>query len=246
MPDESRASTSGDVDLMADDVTGTWRSLRLAGPARLRLTSDAILVDAPQGASLRVPLGELGGVRLHPGSLSLHGGEGSVSLKAKGRLDTLLQALVARACPVPELARSHRRLGSQRGGAVELQAKFLAPFMQVRRDLQAERDLDRRVTSLKAAVLRERLNGVLDGIASEAHPSSAPDRRGLRAELDEVAAPLFEAIDGVERAAREFSVMAEEQRFDGWRAWIDRVAVLFSRADLAWHEVSALVSGARR
>lgn len=246
MPDESRAPGAGDIDLMADDVSGTWRALRLAGPARACLTSDALMVDSPQGASARVALVDVSGAVSRPGALTLHGEAGTLTITAKVRLDALARALVDRACPIPELARGHRRLGSPRGGALEAQAKFLAPFMQVRRDLQAERDLERRVTSLKAGVLRERLNEVLTGMASEAYPTSAPDRRGLRAELDEAMAPISAAIDRVDQAARAFIAMDESKRFDGWRAWITRVAELYSLADRAWLEVSSLVPGGRR
>jgi hypothetical protein len=247
MPDEGTQSPDAEVEFMVTTVSGTWGTDRLSGPARVRLTSDAILVDASHGASLRLALAELTGGGWRTGTLTIHGAAGSVSMETTSRLDTAWAALVARSCPIPEFARSHRHLGSKRGGAIAAQSRFLAPLLQMRRELQAETDLDRRVQALSAGLLRDRLQDVLGKLAAEAHPSSAPDRRGLLAELNEAMAPLFGRIDEMEAAARGYAAATEEERFDAWREWVATVMAVYVSADLGWSAAAGLLpAGAGR
>ena len=242
MPDERTPQPAdADIEFMVTAVSGAWGPLRLAGPARVRLTSDAISIDAPQGASMRATLAELTGAGWRTGSLTLHGAAGSVSMETTSRLDVAWAALVARACPIPEFARSHRHLGSRRGGSLEAQSRFLAPLIQARRDLQAEPDLDRRVQAIPAGLLRDRLREVLSKLAAEACPSNAPDQRGLLAELNEAMAPLFERIDEMESAARRYAAAGEPERFEAWRAWLATVTAVYASADRGWSAASALL-----
>jgi hypothetical protein len=241
MADETLQPADADVEFQVANLTGSWGTLRFSGPARVCLTSEAILADAPHGASLHVPLAELTGAAWRTGTLTIHGAGGSVSMETTSRLDTAWTALVARACPIPEFARSHRRLGSRRGGALGAQARFLAPLLQARRDLQAEPDLERRVASLSAGLLRDRLRQVLVALAADAYPGSAPDRRGLLAELTEAMSALFDRIDVMESAAGRFMAAADAARFDAWREWVSAVSAVYRSADLGWIDASGVL-----
>jgi hypothetical protein len=154
--------------------------------------------------------------------------------------------LVAHACPLPELARSHRLLGSRRGGNVDLQVKFLAPLLQARKRLEGESDLDARVATFDARALRERVSAALQGLAKDAYPTSAPDRRALEAELEEAMASLFSGIDSMESKARAFRDAPEAVRFMAWRDWVSAVSNVFAVADSGWARASRLLPSAAK
>jgi hypothetical protein len=150
-------------------------------------------------------------------------------------------SLVALACPLPELARGHRLLGSTRGGHVALQSKFLAPFVQARKRLEEEADLDARVATLDARALRDRIAATVQTFASDAHPSSQPDRRALEAELEEALATLFSGITAMDSAAAHFRKAPENVRFTAWRDWVSAVSRVFAMADNSWASAARLL-----
>lgn len=234
-------AVKGDFEVMVSASSGDWGGLRFSGPARLSLTSDAVLIDAVQGASLRLPYGDLSGAGWRTGALTLHGAEGSVRLESASGLDEAWVALVTRACPLPELARGHRSLGSRKGGPAAAQARFLAPLLQARRAMEGQPDLEVRVAAFDGRVLRERIEAALQAIAREAWPSSDPDRRALEAELEEAVSGLFRALAGLEAAARHFRAAAEPVRFMAWRDWVGSAAAVFARADADWAAASRLL-----
>ena len=227
MPDE-------DVEFDVASIRAEWGTIRLSGRGRLRLTTEAVLVDAAEGASLVVPYVEVRGGAWRAAQLEIHGEPGSVTLEASRGLQYAWVSLVSFACPLPELARGHRLLGSKRGGHVDLQAKFLAPFVQARRRLEEEADLDARVLTLDARALRERLYAAVQGFAKDAHPSSQPDRRALEAELEEALASLFDGISAMDSAAGHFRNAPEAVRFMVWREWMSAVSNVFALADSSW------------
>ena len=146
-----------DLVLTVRSVTGQWGPLQFSGPGQLRLTSDAMVLDAPRGASLRAKFAAITGAAWRTGALVVHGVDGRVVMETEAGLETAWVALVSRACPLPEFTRGYRRLGSRRGGTPETQARFLGPLLQARRQLEEEADLDRRVAVLEAKALRARL-----------------------------------------------------------------------------------------
>ena len=229
--------------------TSNWRSppsawsgatIRLTGPGRLRLTIDEALVDA-EGRYLAVPYAELHGGSWRTGEITLFGLPGNMVLASDRGLEHAWATMVERSCPLPELARSHRLLGSRRGGAVDRQAKFLAPLLQARRRLEEEADLDARVATLDAKALRERIDAALRTLASEAFPSSNPDRRGLEAELEEAMASLFSGMDSMERAAKHFRSAPDQTRFTAWRDWVTAVTRVYALADTSWASTAKLL-----
>lgn len=234
MPDE-------DVEFDIASVRAEWGTVRLNGRGRLRLTSVAVLLDATEGGSLALPYAEVRGGAWRSAQMDIHGEPGSVTLEADRGLQHAWVSLVSFACPLPELARGHRLLGSSRGGHVDLQAKFLAPFVQARKRLEEEADLDARVATLDARALRERVYAALQGFAKDAHPSSQPDRRALEAELEEALGSLFDGISAMESVAGHFRKAPEAIRFMAWRDWMSAVSNVFALADSSWASASRLL-----
>ncbi|HEY5545331.1 MAG TPA: hypothetical protein VIK50_04705 [Gemmatimonadaceae bacterium] len=232
-----------DIELDVTSVLVEWGTLRFTGRGQLRLTSEALLVEVAAGGVLSAPYAELRGGGWRTGSLTVHGAAGTAVLESARGLEHAWVSLVEHACPLPELTRGHRLLGSRRGGPVDLQARFLAPFLQARRRLEEEADLDARVTTLDAKALRERLDVTLKTIARDAYPSSHPDRRGLEAELEEVMAPFFHGLEEMESAARHFRSAPESIRFMAWRAWVSSALNVFSLADSGWAGAARLLPG---
>ncbi len=231
----------GNVTAEGRITTGVWGPTRLTGPARITLTSDSVQVEALPENSMTVPLTELTGVSWRTGTLSLHGLSGRIILESHEGLESLFVSLVSRSCPLPEFTRSFRRLGSIRGGHLAAQDRLLAPLLQARRQLESEGDLVRRVELLDARQLRVRFGDALDAIAAEASNGSAPERRGLRAELEEMLEPLFRALQRLEDTAERFRAADDSVRFSAWRTWVDAASEVFLCADRGWAGVARLL-----
>lgn len=237
MPDE-------DLELDVSRMLVEWGTIRLTGPGQLRLTSEALLVEeAATGGTLLARYEEIRGGGWRTGSLTVHGAAGTAVFESSRGLEHAWVSLVERAVPLPEMARGHRLLGSRRGGPADVQARFLAPFLQARRRLEEAGDLEARVATLDARALRERLESTLKIIARDSYPSSHPDRRGLEAELEEAMAPFFRGLEEMEAAARHFRSAPESIRFMAWRAWASSALNVFALADRGWATAARLLPG---
>jgi hypothetical protein len=235
-----------DIELPVARVAMAWGSATISGPAQLRLTSDALIIEAGAHEPWQARYADLRGGGWRTGAIIVHGEPGSVTIEGSGGLDQAWASLVARTCPLPELTRAHRLLGSRRGGAVDQQARFLAPLLQARKRLEEVADLDTRVSGLDARALRERLEAALVGIATDAYPASDPDRRALEAELEEAMTALYESLDLMQQAAKDFRNAPEPVRFVAWRHWVASVARVFALADLGWASAARLLPGQAR
>ena len=230
-----------DLDIDASNVRVEWGNVRLAGPGVLRLTSEELLVNATGGGMLRARYEELRGGGWRTGSLTIHGEAGSAVVESARGLELAWVQLMERACPLPELARSHRLLGSRRGGSADAQAKFLAPLLQARKRVEEAKDLEARIAAIEARALRERVGLALQTIAKDTFPSSNPDRRGLEAELDEAMASFFAGLIALDSAAAHFRSAPEAVRFLAWRDWVLAVSNAFALADSGWAGAARLL-----
>lgn len=235
MPDQ-------DLEFDVTAVRVEWGDLRFSGPGRLRLTSEEASVEAG-GESLVMSYRALRGGGWRQREITLHGEPGTVVLESHRGLEQAWASLVELACPLPELARAHRLLGSTRGGHVELQPKLLAPLLQARKRLETETDLDARVTTFDARALRERLVAALQSLAKDSYPASQPDQRALEAELEEAMDSLFVGLDAVESSAGLFRSAPEAVRFIAWRDWVATVSNVFTLADTGWASAARLIPG---
>jgi hypothetical protein len=223
-----------DLEIGVSSALVQWGTVRLAGPGQLRLTSDAIVIEPATGETWQARYAELRGGGWRTGAIVVHGAEGSAAFEGKAGLDQAWALLVARTCPLPELTRAHRLLGSPRGGAIDQQARFLAPLLQARKRLEEVSDLDTRVAALDARALSERMLGALQSIAKDVYATSDPDRRAMEAELEEAMSPLFAGLDAMQLAAQRFRNAPESVRFAAWRDWVFSVSRVFALADNGW------------
>lgn len=230
-----------DFDITASNVRVEWGNLRLDGPGVLRLTSEELLLEVAQGGSLRVRYDDLRGGGWRTGVLTVHGDAGKAAIESNQGLDLAWVQLVERACPLPELVRSHRLLGSRRGGSADAQVKFLAPLLAARKRVEGAPDLEARVALLEGRLLRERVVAALQTIATDAYPSSPPDRRGLEAELDEAMVPFYRGLDKLDAAAKHFRDAPEPIRFLAWHQWISALLSAFALADSGWASAARLL-----
>lgn len=229
-----------DLTAALTSVEGTWNDLSLSGPGRARLTSAALIVETESGV-IEVAWSDIGGGSWRTGTLTVHGPGGTARLHSSEGLDQVWVTLVARVCPLPELARGHRVLGSRRGGRVDLQAALLTPLLQARRRLEDEKDIDARVMSMDARALRERLDAAVRAIAQDVHPASPPDRRGLEAELEEAMSRLHGDLEAMAASAERFREAPEQARFSTWRQWVSAVQRVYAEADACWASAARLL-----
>ena len=231
-----------DLEVEATSILVEWGPIRLIGPGRLRLTSDLLQLEAT-GGEWAVEYSALHGGTWRTGTLTVHGEQGRVIVDSKQGLELVWVQLLERACPVPELARDHRLLGSRRGGSVGAQARFLGPLLEARKRLEKEPDLESRIAALDAMQLRNRVVASLHAIARDAFPASHPDRRALEAELEEVMSGFFRELDHVHAAAMTFRNAPESIRFNAWRDWVARVLNAYALADGAWATATRFLPG---
>lgn len=219
-----------------------WGPVRLIGPGRVRLTSEALELAAT-GGTWQASYAELRGGGWRTGSLIVHGDLGRAVVESREGLELVWVQLLERACPLPELVRDHRLLGSRRGGSVAAQTRFLGPLLDARKRIEKEPDLESRIAALDAKQLRDRVNAVMLAIARDSFPASHPDRRALEAELEESMAVFFRELDSVDAAAAHFRNSPEAIRFSAWRDWIERVVHAYALADSAWASASRFLPG---
>ena len=230
-----------DLEFDASNLLVEWGNFRLIGPGVIRLTSEELVLGANVGGALRTRYEDLQGGGWRTGMLTIHGQEGKAVIESARGLDHAWVQLIERTCPLPELARTHRLLGSRRGGSADAQAKLLAPLLQARKRVEEARDLEARIEALPARALRERVSNALENIARDVYPASHPDRRGLEAELGEALMPFFAGLDALESAAQHFRSAPEASRFVAWRGWVVAVSNAFTLADSGWASAARLL-----
>lgn len=229
-----------DLEVDATSVLVDWGPVRLIGPGRLRLTSERIVLEAT-GGTWQASYDELQGAGWRTGSLTVHGDMGRAAVESKQGLELVWVQLLERACPLPELARDHRLLGSRRGGSVAAQARFLSPLLDARKRIEKQPDLESRIAALDAGQLRDRVNTALQAIAADTFPASHPDRRALEAEFEEAMSAFFSQLESVDAAAAHFRGAPEAIRFSAWRDWVNRVVDAYALADGAWATASRFI-----
>jgi hypothetical protein len=234
-----------DLELAVASTLVQWGPARLAGPAQLRLTSEAIVIEPATGEAWQARYAELRGGGWRTGAIVVHGDAGSAAVESRSGLDEIWASLVARTCPLPELTRTHRLLGSRRGGSIDHQVKFLAPLLQARKRIEEIADLDTRVAALDARTLGERMVVAIQGIAKDVYATSDPDRRAMEAELEEAMSPLFAELATMQSAAQVFRNAPEAVRFTAWRDWVSSVSRVFAHADHGWAHAARLFPARR-
>jgi hypothetical protein len=135
---------------------------------------------------------------------------------------------------VPELTLALRGLGSARAHRGADHDRFFAPFLSARRAAQRATDAATRLGALHAAALAAELDRVLHEFSMERFPSSAPDRRALETQLEDLAAPVRASLVSLDTAAKLAADAGGDTAFVAWRAWAAQCRVVFHEADRCW------------
>jgi hypothetical protein len=234
-------------------VFGFVRGAELAGRAVLVVGDDALRLDPyafdAETVVTRAPRAfgydAMDGLRMAPGGLALylHGGDvlevaADTSQPAVHGLDAAAAAIAERAHQLPELTRALRGFGSRRARPGSDHDRFFAPLLA---PLVAARQAPERgempqllLDGFDAGRIRHAVSATLTSFAAARFADSAPDRRALDAELQELA-------EGFYLGLVELGVMADavrqspvDTRFARWRDWAATLVRVFERADYCW------------
>lgn len=227
-----------DSPVLEGRVDGVRGGLRLHGATTVHLLDDAVLLEGGFGV-VTIEHDCLEGVVATPeGVVLLHcAGGDRVSLvvtEGEPRGAPLASALELAATRLPELARSLRTLGSRRGLPGSDHDRFFRPFLLARQRLEEGRTLEERLQGADAIALRMEIERVAAAFARERHPQSAPDRRALHAELEDLAEPLLDALERLDARADAVRSAEDVVRIARWRRWSAALADVFLRADDWW------------
>lgn len=215
---------------------GLVRGEEVAGPATIEFVDEGVRVAVEGHAATVFPIAALDGLRAAPSALTLYLDTGDVvELTDNDALPALGRRIESAVCDVPELTLALRALGSTRGSPGAEHDRFYAPFLAARRGAQRASDAAARLAALDAARLRGELEGVLQALAADQHPRSAPERRALETKLGELAAPAFAALDRLDEAARTFAEQGgDDASFVRWRDWAVACRTMFTEVDRCW------------
>lgn len=234
-------------------AAGRWSARTLQEQVTVFVEAHEVVVRLEgTGEELAVDFARITGAGWREGVLSLHLEGEELQLQGGEALDRAWHTLTRRACTLPEVARAMRAFGGARGARAgrdeigEARQRFFSPLMQARRRLEGEGPLEWLVAGFDTAVLAERIRSAVGAIATERHPASPPHRRALEARLLDACDPLLDALVGVDAAARALLEGDDAQRFVRWRAWAERVRLLFANADRSWRVVAAILGGEDR
>lgn len=134
---------------------------------------------------------------------------------------------------LPEFTRSLRTLAvpSAPGSDHDL---VLGPLLQARALAHRAQSLEAQLAAFDAARLDRAWRVAIATLAEARHRRSPSDCRALEAELEFLAAPLWEALGAVAAAAERARLARADERPSAWNAWVERLRVLFRAADDWW------------
>jgi hypothetical protein len=241
MPDAPAGEAAAAPRVESLRVWGIVRGRELAFDGALVLGPTALAL-APAAASaspLVVRYADVDGARVGSAGLALylHGGdvvELSSAPERAHELVTVAAEVTRRACALPELAHHLRGLGSQRARPGSDHDCFFAALLAARRTAEALASPVEQLRAFEAAVLRASTEQALADFAAARFPDSAPDRRALEAELDELAEPLWQQLAALERAREVAETSPDDSLFLSWRAWAAAVRAAYVAADRVW------------
>lgn len=248
------------VDPVVARADGTVGGATVAGRYVVALARDAQRGDALAGVPddaaaaasgpLAVVLGTLDGAGYEAGvlMLALPGG-GALDLAAdssdaagRAGFDVFAARVIARAYAIPELTRALRAFAAHRGAPGSDHDRFFAPLLGPLRQARDRLAMGADGAPWLAAELVDPkrvaadLRAVFGVLAAERAGGRASARRALEAELDDVAAPLFAALDAIGARAAALDAAPGDLRLVAWRAWTDALGQAFRAADAAWEE----------
>jgi hypothetical protein len=145
---------------------------------------------------------------------------------------------------LPEFTRSLRSLAvpSKPGSDHD---QIFAPLIQGRALAHKAQSLEAQLAAFDGARLERSWRAAITTLATARHKHSAPDRRALEAELEILAAPLWERLAAMSTAAERARLAKRDDRRAEFDAWVERVREVFRAADDWWSEAMPVLADSR-
>lgn len=202
----------------------------------LAFLADAVTVSL-DGREIGLPYSALDGVTVDDGALVFARRDGAAL-----RLDDLPDPHAAEALAldlgqqVPEVTRGLRGFASVTGAPGSDHDVFFGPLIAARRAAHVAAGPDARREAFDARRLREALGAAAAALAGRRFPApeDAGDRRALEAELDDLLAPAYRALDALAIAGTDVAMAPGAMRIRAWRGWCEALQRVFAAADGAW------------
>ncbi len=134
---------------------------------------------------------------------------------------------------LPEFTRSLRALAVPSAPGSD-HDRIFAPLIQARASAHRVQTLEAQLAAFDAARIERAWREAIAALGADRHPRSAPDRRALVAELEELGAPVWAALARVQGAAGAARTAPVDRRRAAWETWVDTIRVLFEAADDWW------------
>lgn len=141
---------------------------------------------------------------------------------------------------LPEIARSMRGLGSGRSRHPDEAERFFTPFLAARRRAASARTRGETAQAFDATTLGAALDRYVGGIATArtaGRPAAA--QRALAAELDDVLAPLRQAVAAL--GTSDEALRGHEGNDELWGRWLAALQAVFAAADRTWSALDARI-----
>lgn len=141
---------------------------------------------------------------------------------------------------LPEVARSVRGLGSGRSRHPDDAERFFAPFLAARRRAASARSRGETAQAFDATNLASAIDRWVTGLATARTSGPVgPAQRALAAELDDVVAPLRQAITAL--GVSDEAMRGHEGNDARWEAWLAALRGVFAAADRTWSALDARI-----
>ena len=145
---------------------------------------------------------------------------------------------------LPEFTRSLRALAVPSAPGSD-HDRIFAPLIQARAAAHKVHAMEAQLAAFDAARLERSWREEIAALAKERHARSAPDRRALQAELEELGAPVWAALGRVQTAAAAARVAPVNERTAAWEKWVVTVQRLFEAADDWWRAALPVLADSR-
>ena len=145
---------------------------------------------------------------------------------------------------LPEFTRSLRALAVPSAPGSD-HDRIFGPLIQARTAAHRMHSLEAQIAAFDATRLERAWREAVAALAAARHPRSAPDRRALQAELEELGTPVWRTLGRVQAAASAARTAPVNARHESWERWVGTVQALFESAD-DWWRASVPVLGEPR
>lgn len=145
---------------------------------------------------------------------------------------------------LPEFTRSLRSLAvpSKPGSDHD---QIFTPLIQARSLANKAQSVEAQLAAFDAARLERAWRAAIAALAAARHKDSAPDRRALDAELDLLAATLWERLAAMSAAAERARIAKRDDRRAEFESWVERVREVFRAADDWWSDALPVLADSR-